>query len=135
MRKVWIIARYEYLTNLRRVGFIVMTALVPVLGAIALLAGMLFSGQISSFFEKQFAPEQGILGLVDYDGRFTPVLPEYSDQFQSFEDEAAGRAALEAGQIKGLVVIPADYMQTGKVKVVSAGNGISLSELGSSEAI
>jgi ABC-2 type transport system permease protein len=135
MRKVWIIARHDYLINLRRAGFIIMTALVPVLGGIALLVGTLFSGQAMSFLESQFAPEQGVLGLVDQDGRFTPVLPEYAEQFQTFDDEASGRDALEAESITALVVIPADYMGSGEVKVVSAGRGFSISELSNSDAI
>ena len=33
-RKVWVVTRHEYLTNVRRVGFIIMTASVPVLGIV-----------------------------------------------------------------------------------------------------
>jgi len=45
MHKVLIVARHEYLVNVRRVGFIVMTALVPLLGAAALLVAAGASGQ------------------------------------------------------------------------------------------
>jgi ABC-type Na+ efflux pump permease subunit len=44
MRKVWIIARHEYVINVRRTGFIIMTALVPILGIVGLLAMTFFGG-------------------------------------------------------------------------------------------
>ncbi len=44
-RKVWVVARHEYLVNVRRVGFIIMTLIVPVMGIAALLFGTLFAGE------------------------------------------------------------------------------------------
>jgi len=56
-RKVWVVARHEYLTNVRRAGFIIMTAAVPALGILVLLFGAFFAGQarqLGAFFERQF---------------------------------------------------------------------------------
>ena len=43
-RKVWVVARHEFLTNVRRAGFIIMTLIIPVLGILTLLIGALFAG-------------------------------------------------------------------------------------------
>ena len=65
MRSVWIIARHEYQVGVRRTGFIVMTLLMPILGAFGLLIAAFFGGQASSFLESHFAPDLGQIGIVD----------------------------------------------------------------------
>ena len=66
--KVWVVARHEYLVNVRRAGFIIMTAIVPVLGLAVLLFGAFFGGQarqLGAFFEKQFDVGDKAIGVVD----------------------------------------------------------------------
>jgi ABC-2 type transport system permease protein len=65
------------------------------------------------------------LGYVDHSGLLTDPLPapvpEPPDKpvpMLVFTDEAAARSALEAGQIQGYYVIPADYLSSGKVDLV-----------------
>ena len=73
--KVWVVARHEYLTNVRRAGFIIMTAIIPALGIIGLLLGALFAGQASrlgDFFEEQFDVGSKRTGVVDASGYFSP---------------------------------------------------------------
>jgi ABC-2 type transport system permease protein len=135
MRKVWIIARHEYLVNVRRVGFILMTVLVPLLGGIGLLIAVFFSGQASTFLERQFAPEQKEIGLVDHLGTFTPILPAYQDRYRLFPDEAAGRAAVKADEITALLIIPQDYVQSGQVILVSKEGGFSAAMLEDSTSV
>jgi ABC-2 type transport system permease protein len=125
MRKILIIARHEYLVNVRRVGFIVMTALVPLLGAAALFVAAFFGGQAAAFLASTFVPEAQNIGMVDQLGAFTPLLPEYQDDFTPFPDEEAGRAALEAEEITSLVVIPDDYLESGRVMIVTKSGGLN----------
>ena len=125
MHKVWTIARHEYLVNVRRTGFIVMTAMVPLLGALGLVVASFFGGQASAFFERQFAPEPKQIGVVDHLGAFTPILPTHQDRYHLFADEEAGRAALKADEITTLLVIPQDYVESGQVMVISKGGGFS----------
>lgn len=65
------------------------------------------------------------LGYVDSSGLLANPLPavpvkapEKVTPLQAFPDEAAARSALEAGQIQGYYVIPADYLRTGSLKEV-----------------
>ena len=125
MRKVLIVARHEYLVNVRRVGFIVMTALVPLMGAAGLLIAAFFGGQAAAFFASTFVPETEVIGMVDYLGAFTPVLAKYEETVLLFPDEETGRAAVEADEIASLLVIPEDYVESGEVVIVSKESGFS----------
>jgi len=135
MRKIWTIARHEYLVNVRRPGFIIMTALVPLLGALGLVVASFFGGQASAFFERQFAPEPKQVGVVDHLGAFTPILPAYRERYYLFADEEAGRAALEADEITTLLVIPQTYVESGQVMVISKGSGFGAAITGDSALV
>jgi ABC-2 type transport system permease protein len=127
-RKVWVVARHEYLTNVRRAGFIIMTAIVPLLGIVALLFGAFFAGQaqqLGAFFERQFDVGDKPIGVVDGSGYFSPILEEYESDFVPFGSEAEAEAALKAEQVSRVLVIGEDYMETGRVVVMSVGSGFS----------
>jgi ABC-type Na+ efflux pump permease subunit len=125
MREMWIIARHEYLVNVRRTGFIITTALVPLLGVLGLLVAAFFGGKASAFLERQFAPELKEIGVVDQLGAFTPILPAYRERYHLFADEDAGRAATQADEVTAVLIIPEDYVETGWVMVLSKGSGFS----------
>lgn len=125
MRKVLIVARHEYLVNVRRVGFIVMTLLVPLLGVAGLLIAAFFGGQAAAFFASTFVPETKTIGVVDQLGAFTPVLAKYEETVLLFPGEQTGRAAVEADEIASLLVIPEDYVESGEVVIVSKESGFS----------
>lgn len=135
MRKILIVARHEYLVNIRRVGFIVMTALVPVLGAAGLFVAAFFGGQAASFFASTFVPQEENIGVVDEMGSFTPILPQYQDRITLYPDEDQGRAALQSEEIGSLLVIPADYMESGKVFIITREGGFSAAILEDSDTL
>ncbi|MBM3151944.1 MAG: ABC transporter permease [Chloroflexi bacterium] len=65
------------------------------------------------------------LGYVDRSGLLADPLPAPDPEppfgpvpMMAFADEAAARSALEAGEIQGYYVLPADYLSTGKVGLV-----------------
>jgi len=126
MRKVWIIARHEYLKNIKRPGFIIWTLLVPVLGAIGLGIAAFAGGQAMNFLEQQFSPEGQVIGFVDHSGIFDPVLPEYQDSYIPYDSEEQGRADLEAEKIDALLIISADYMDTGQVTIINRGGNFDI---------
>ena len=127
MDKVWIIARHEYLCNVRRTGFIVMTMLIPLLGALSLLIAVFFGRQATVFMERSFAPEAEEVGMVDHLGAFTPILPSYQDRYSLFADEETGREALRTNGVASLMVIPQDYIESGRVTLVTKEGGFSAS--------
>jgi ABC-2 type transport system permease protein len=134
MHKVWIVARHEYLANVRRTGFIVGLAFVPIIGVLALLVATLFGGQAGSFLEREFAPQANMIGVVDQVGNFSPILPAYQLQYELFSDESSGKDAVLSGKLDSLLVIPPDYLTTGKVTVLTKSTGINTVDLSTSRS-
>ena len=125
MRRTLIIARQEFLVNVRRPGFIIMTLLIPALGLVALLVASLFGGQVGSFFESQFNPQVEKIGYVDHSGIVKADLPQHKGLYVAYADETLARADMLAGRIDSYFVLPEDYLATGTVKVYAVGGGFS----------
>ena len=136
--KVWVVARHEYLTNVRRAGFIIMTAIIPALGIIGLLLGALFAGQASrlgDFFEEQFDVGSKRTGVVDASGYFSPILPEYQRNFVLYKDKETAEAALKAEGVSNVLMIGEDYLETGRVVVMSKGSGFDAAAVSDSATV
>ena len=124
LNKIAIIAQHEYMTNLRRAGFIIMTVIIPLLGLIALLIGAFFGGQAMEFLSDQLGMDPQEVGVVDQTaGYFTPVIEDYQDLYHLFANEEAGRVALLADEITTLLIIREDYITNGRVTVLNKGSG------------
>lgn len=124
MHSVWIIARREYMVNVRRVGFIIFTLAIPLIGLIALVAGAFFSGMVGDFFERQFVidqEERPPIGVVDQAAIVQPLLATYADGYLVLDDQTVGEEALRAEEISALVVLSEDYLTTGQVTVINTG--------------
>lgn len=121
MREILLIARKEYVRHVRRRAFILTALVVPLL--------LLFGIGIAIVALQ--SSREAALGFVDQTGRFATLdLARTNDgkpptiPMQRFADEAAGRAALTAGQVDALVIVPAQYIAQGQVRVV-APRGLS----------
>lgn len=121
LSKIAVIARHEYVTNVRRPGFIFVTLLFPALGIIGLVVAGLFSKQAGEVMRSQFAPAKTTIGMVDESGLYTTIRPEFANSYREFPTEDAAKAALLAGQISSFDVIPSDYLASGKVTAYSRG--------------
>lgn len=136
-KKVRAVARHEYLVNIRRPGFIIMTAIVPILAIIGLLlggvGGNLFGGQafrqIGAFLEDYFEGSSKHFGVVDHSGYFTSILPEFQEGFISYPGEEEAKEALMREEIDAVLVIPEDYISTGNVTVITKGSGFGAAAL------
>lgn len=121
LRKVYTVARHEYIVTVRRPGFIVLTASLPVLGIIVLLiAGVATRGllpQAAQLFESLDKP----LGVVDHSGYFSPILPAFADDFRLYAEEEAAHQDADRGELMAVLIIPEDYVDTGRVYFYAAG--------------
>jgi ABC-2 type transport system permease protein len=123
MRNIWLVVKHDVRATLAKRSFWVFTLLVPVL-LVALYAYQAVHdadrGPGSSKAAEP-APSPADLppiGLVDEGGLIAHLPPELPpDFFVRFPDQAAARAALEAGQVAQYVHLPADYLATGRVTV------------------
>jgi ABC-2 type transport system permease protein len=137
-RKVWVVARHEYLTNVRRTGFIIMTAIVPLLGIAVLMFVTLFAGQaqqLGDLLAEQFDMAGKLTGVVDRSGYFSSILAEYQDSFMLYESESQAEEALLAEEIASILVMEEDYLETGLVVVVTTGSGFGAAAAGDSPTI
>ncbi len=133
MSKVWIIARHEYAVNVRRVGFIFVTLLFPALGALGLFIAVFFSGQATSLLRSQFSAEAQKTGVVDQSRMFTPIRVGYAKRFVAFSDEDLAKQALLSDQIGAFIVIPSDYLATGKITSYTKSGLSGITSLGSKD--
>ena len=115
MRNFWLIAKHEYLKIVRQKSFLVGTLWVPAMIIIVMGVSVL-----ASLGQRGKLP----LGYVDYTGLLSEAvtLPVGADgkaplRSLAFPDEAAARAALEAGEIQAYYVVPADYVQSGRAQL------------------
>ncbi len=107
MRNLWLIAKAEYLHLVKRRSFLLATLGMPLLIGIVAAASALVA--INSVNDDE------PFGVVDHAALLGDVLPQaaaYGAAAAAFPDEAAARAALEAGQVQAYYVVPADYLQT-----------------------
>ena len=129
MNKIWAVARHEFLTNLKRPSFIIATIAVPLVGVLALGIGGLFGGQVGEYLEELFTGTGAVVAYVDQSGIFTPPLPAYADTYALYEDEAVARAALLADEIESYMVIPEEYLQSGKIMAYSKSSSFLSSSI------
>ncbi len=121
-RKIWTIARHEYLTSIRRTGFIVMTAIIPALGLIVLILTAIlppWGDAVADWLQRQFDVGRKPVGVVDRSGYFTPLLPEYRESFILYEDPEAAEAALRADKLQVVLIIGEDYLETGRIMALT----------------
>jgi ABC-2 type transport system permease protein len=112
MTKAWIVARHEFLTTVRRVWFVVVTFVLPLIFAgigygMSSVAHQAVDESLASVRDKP-------MGYVDLWGG----LAEHK-AFRKFETEEAARDALLAKTIGTYVVVPKDYLKDGTLKVMT----------------
>jgi ABC-2 type transport system permease protein len=116
MRKLWVVAKHEYLKAVRKRSFLLGTLAMPLffVGIMALTIVVIVAGE-----------DQRPIGYVDQASLLTTVttlLPNENDgpnpvELRAFVDEAQARAALEAKEIQAYYVLPADYLTSHQVQM------------------
>jgi ABC-2 type transport system permease protein len=108
MDKTFLIFRHEFRHTIKRVGFIIMTLIVPVL---ALLAIGVF--QLVSEIAKSSVAETTTIGYVDEVGGFDQYTAQGNIELVSFDTPDDAKEALIKKDIKEYFIIPQDYTSTG----------------------
>jgi ABC-2 type transport system permease protein len=95
----------------KRVGYLVFTIGVPLTLFIVTLLSSSSNINVGAVLERIFVPDQqmGQVGVVDQDGRFSPLLPDYAEDFKLFGTSEEGRSALKSDVIDALLIIPTTY--------------------------
>jgi ABC-2 type transport system permease protein len=112
---MWLIARHEYLTNVKRRSFLFGAFGIPII-TIALMTvvfGLIFS-------DESDVNRLGGIGYVDQSDVLADEIGKPKN-FIPYETEDAARAALDAEEIGAYFVVAPDYMRSGTVKIYSGG--------------
>ena len=117
---LFLIARFELLRNLRRRGFLGLTIGLPLLALAILIGSQLFAGSGGDDNEGAVGDSELRAGYVDQSGVLNGWAENNLLQMRAFADEAAARAALEAGEISAYWLIPVDYLASGEITRVQA---------------
>lgn len=133
--KVWVIMRHEYSVNVRRPGFLIMTALVPLLGLLGVGIAVFFGSRTGEALAQTFLPERSLIAVVDHSGYFQSILPAYARHFRLYPDEAGARQAVEREEANLALFIPQDYVETGRLLVYSKGSGLTAAALSDSQQV
>ncbi len=112
MSKAWLVARREFLTNLRRPAFLISAFGAPLLsvGLMLLVFNLMASGTGGDSL--------GAVGFVDLSGVLAAEAAQ-PENFIRLDDEAAAQAALADGTVGAYFVVGAGYMSSGAVRLYS----------------
>jgi ABC-2 type transport system permease protein len=113
---MWLVARREYLYNLRRRSFLFGAFVVPVMVIVIMLIA--FSLALES---ETNAESIGQVGYVDLAGVLSEAVDK-PEQFMAYDSEADARQALDEQSIGAYFVLPEDYPQTGIVRLYTTSS-------------
>ena len=123
MHKTLLVMQNEIRATLSRKAFTIFAFGVPLLVGVAVLVIMFINRDAGAPSipgpTNDDRPTVQTEGYVDPGGlvkAFPADVP--ADAFQSYRDEASAAEALDAGEIRGYYVIPANYVETGHLDLV-----------------
>jgi len=125
MRNIWIVLRHEFVTTLSQVSFWVMTFLFPLVVVLLTFGSQWIAqsaGQSSSSPSSGTASSSGSTqwySFIDQARLIKNIPGDVSEtMLRRFPDEPSARAAIQAGEIDWYALIPADYLQSGRLIIV-----------------
>jgi ABC-2 type transport system permease protein len=113
VNKVLIVSRRELGATLGRTSFKIMTAIVPVLGILAVISVFVFQA-----VRTEGPPQEKTIGYVDATQMFDSAQEQDLVTFRRYHDQEVAVQALLDGEIEQLYVISPDYLETGFVAEV-----------------
>jgi ABC-2 type transport system permease protein len=120
MKAILRILRYEFARNVRRRGYLFTTFGIPALLIVfSQLSGGLFSNMTMNINPTTINMLMTLdtnkpVGVIDRSGLFVTEPPE---NILFFTDDAEAEAALNAGEIAHVIVVPEDYAEVGDTEI------------------
>ncbi len=111
MNKTYLIFKHEFLQAIKRVGFIVMTLIVPVLALLAIGAF-----ELVTTLTEPSAKEVTTVGYVDEVGIFSDQTDQGLIKLIPFESREDATQALVKRDVLEFIIIPSDYTSSGTIQ-------------------
>ena len=111
--KTFVVALTEFLTNVKRKEFLLLTLILPLILVTTMLIPVLFLQTISH--------EKETMGVIDETGLVFETLKSRYNDYNVIEisDMGQARELLDKGTVSGYLSIPIDFLETGKVSYFS----------------
>lgn len=110
MKRYWVVAHHEFMTQIRRRSFLFMVFVFPLL-----IAGLsVLTGFMSARQEEQTGT-LGRIGIVDMSGVLSAER-QRPEEFVTYSNEEEANAALNEREIGAYFVLPVDYLTSGTVQ-------------------
>lgn len=116
MNKTWLVAKHEFLSNIKRRSFLLAVFGIPALTLVLLVVVMLVTANVTGSGEIA----EGTIGYVDQ----SDILAEAIDRPENlvaYDSIDAADVALENDEIAAYFVLPRTYMQIGNVQLYAKG--------------
>ena len=127
MKKILVVARHEFTTTVKRVGFLIVTVGIPLF--IAGIFGITFLLQNRTIRQEAEGIESSRIGFVDHSGITAQATP-LGAEWKRYPDEKTAQGAMVGDRIGILIVIPADYLATGRIEALTTRRPTLLSSFG-----
>ncbi|MFA5374421.1 MAG: ABC transporter permease [Dehalococcoidia bacterium] len=111
MNKIWIIARHEFVTAVKKWSYIILTFSLPIL----VILGMLVYYGITQWAGEKPPAEKPSIGYIDNTGLFDEYTNTDEINFVLYVADDEAKQELLSGNISEYFIIPADYLDTGTV--------------------
>ncbi|MFC1463717.1 MAG: ABC transporter permease [Candidatus Brachytrichaceae bacterium NZ_4S206] len=115
MSKTWVVLKHEFRTIVSKPSFwFGIIGLPIIIGAVIVVIGLISGIATVAVVTQRTSQSNLPHGFVDYAG----IVRQADDGFERFAGEPEAERALRSGVIEAFYVIPADYMQSGEVRMV-----------------
>ena len=129
MQRLWseisIVLSEEFRRNIRRKQYLIVTFTPVVIVLVLALAMPLVRGFFSDDNASAASADDGRAIAVVNDSPNLTFAPQNSAGFQVLSNRQAGITALQEGRVDDLFIIPADFLQTGRVEWLHTDSGLS----------
>nr|BEL00894.1 ABC transporter permease [Dehalococcoides mccartyi] len=112
MSKYRIVLKHEFMSTLKRKGFLITSLALPVLGLLGILVGMV----VQNINAKPDTNEPLQIGYVDQVGVFSGYQEQPGVVLIPFADSQTAVDNMLSGELDEFLIIPADYINTGIIQ-------------------
>ncbi|BAS31840.1 ABC transporter permease [Dehalococcoides mccartyi] len=112
MSKYRIVLKHEFMSTLKRKGFLITSLALPVLGLLSILVGMV----VQNINAKPDTNEPLQIGYVDQVGVFSGYQEQPGVVLIPFADSQTAVDNMLSGELDEFLIIPADYINTGIIQ-------------------
>lgn len=116
MSKTWVVLKHEFRTIVSKPSFWFGIIGLPIIvGAVIVVIGLISGVATVAVVTQRTSRSNLPHGFVDYAG----IVRQADAGFERFAGEPEAERALRSGVIEAFYVIPADYLQSGRVRMVT----------------